>query len=103
MEWVLTGNPISAGRLEHDGVINRVFPPQSFDTGLESLLAEITDKSAPVLHLAKRAQTEAYYTPYMEAMSTIQTMYLRELMPLHDAREGPRAFREGRQPVWKHS
>jgi enoyl-CoA hydratase/carnithine racemase len=103
MEWVLTGNPISAGRLEHDGVINRVFPPQSFDSGLDALLAEITDKSAPVLQLAKRAQTEAYYSPYPEAMSAIQTMYLRELMMLHDAREGPKAAREGRQPVWKHA
>jgi cyclohexa-1,5-dienecarbonyl-CoA hydratase len=103
MEWVLTGNPISASRLEHDGVINRVFPPQSFDSGLEALLAEITDKSAPVLQLAKRAQYEAYYSPYPEAMSNIQALYLRELMSLNDAREGPKAAREGRPPVWKHS
>ena len=102
MEWVLTGNPISAGRLEHDGVINRVFPPQSFDSGLDALLAEITDKSAPVLQLAKRAQYEAYYSPYPEAMASIQSLYLRELMTLQDAREGPKAAREGRQPVWKH-
>ena len=102
MEWVLTGNPISASRLEHDGVLNRVFPPQSFVAGLDALLAEITDKSAPVLQLAKRAQYEAYYSPYPEAMANIQSLYLRELMMLQDAREGPKAAREGREPVWKH-
>jgi enoyl-CoA hydratase/carnithine racemase len=102
MEWVLTGNPISAGRLEHDGVINRVFPPASFDTLLDALLAEITDKSAPVLQLAKRAQYEAYYSTFPDALASIQSLYLRELMTLQDAREGPRAAREGRDPVWKH-
>ncbi|MGH7507635.1 MAG: enoyl-CoA hydratase/isomerase family protein, partial [Longimicrobiales bacterium] len=75
MEWVLTGNPISAGRLEHDGVINRVFPPASFEAGLDALLGEITDKSAPVLHLAKRAQFEAYYATFPEALASIQTLY----------------------------
>lgn len=102
MEWVLTGNPISTSRLEHDGVLNRVFPTGGLDAGLEELLAEITDKSAPVLQLAKRAQYEAYYSPYPEAMASIQSLYLRELMTLQDAREGPKAAREGRQPVWKH-
>jgi enoyl-CoA hydratase/carnithine racemase len=103
MEWILTGAPITAARLEHDGVINRLFPRERFDGYLHEFIAELTDKSAPILQLAKRAQYEAYYSAFPEAMAGIQSLYLKELMALDDAREGARALREGRKPVWKHT
>ena len=103
MEWILTGAEISALRLEHDGVINRIFPADLFNGLLGSFVAEITSKSGPVLQLAKRAQMEAYYTTFPQALATIQTLYLRELMELGDAREGPKAVREGRAPTWKNA
>lgn len=103
MEWILLGNTISAARLEHDGVINRLFPPKRFDERLDEFVVELADKSGPVLQLAKRAQYEAYYSTFPEAMASIQSIYLKELMALQDSREGPRAFREEREPVWKHA
>jgi cyclohexa-1,5-dienecarbonyl-CoA hydratase len=102
MEWILMGNEIAASRLEHDGVVNRLFPPSRFDQRLAEFVAELTDKSGPVLQLAKRAQYEAYYSTFPEAMANIQSLYLKELMALHDAREGPKALREERNPVWKN-
>ena len=102
MEWILMGNAISAARLEHDGVVNRLFPTARFDIRLGEFVAELTEKSGPVLQLAKRAQYEAYYTTFPEAMTSIQSIYLKELMALQDAREGPRAAREEREPVWKN-
>jgi cyclohexa-1,5-dienecarbonyl-CoA hydratase len=103
MEWILTGNPISARRLEHDGVINRLFPVDHFDNQLEVFVGEITGKSAAVLQLAKRAQFEAYYSTFPDALASIQTLYLKELLTLNDAQEGVKAAREGREPRWTNS
>lgn len=100
MEWILTGNEISAERLEHDGVINRLIPAASFDAGLSEFVADITAKSKPVLELAKRAQFEAYYSTFLEAMSRVQSLYLRELMDLDDAQRGPDAYRRGDTYEW---
>ena len=102
MEWILMGNEIAASRLEHDGVINRLFPSSRFNQRVSEFVTELTEKSGPVLQLAKRAQYEAYYSTFPEAMASIQSLYLKELMALHDAREGPRALREEREPVWKN-
>jgi enoyl-CoA hydratase/carnithine racemase len=103
MEWILTGSEISARRLEHDGVVNRLFSVDVFDDPLASFVAEITGKSGPILQLAKRAQFEGYYSSFPDALQSIQSLYLRELMALQDAREGPKASREGRTPTWTNS
>ena len=102
MEWILTGNHISASRLEQDGVVSRLFPVDHFEPMLDSFVAEITDKSGPVLQLAKRAQFEAYYSTFPEALANIQSLYLKDLMSLEDAEEGPQAVREGRKPEWRN-
>jgi enoyl-CoA hydratase/carnithine racemase len=102
MEWILTGRELDARLLEDSGVINRVFAADAFDAPLEAFVGEITSKSGPVLQLAKRAQMEAYYATFPQALASIQALYLRELMDLQDAREGPKAVREGRAPVWKN-
>ena len=103
MEWILTGSQISARRLEHDGVVNRVFPTEGFDEPLAAFVAEITSKSGPVLQLAKRAQFESYYSSFPDALQSIQSLYLHELLKLEDAQEGTTAAREGRTPVWKQA
>lgn len=103
MEWVLTGNPIDPKTLEQLGVLNRLFPKKTFKRQLNSFVAELAEKSGPVLRLARRAQFEAYYTAFPDALNSIQNLYLNELLALHDAKEGPKALRESRDPVWTHS
>ena len=103
MEWILTGTEVSPAMLEASGVVNRLFPTEELDDRLEAFVGEITSKSGPVVQLAKRAQMEAYYATFPQALASIQALYLRELMELHDAREGPKAAREGRAPHWKNS
>jgi enoyl-CoA hydratase/carnithine racemase len=103
MEWTLTGAEIDAQQLADFGVVNRIFPARSFEKKLLAFVAELTSKSGPVLQLAKRAQMEAYYATFPQAIASIQALYLRELMELHDAKEGPKAAREGREPVWKNA
>lgn len=102
MEWILTGNKISARRLEHDGVINRLLPEDHFENMLAAFVKELTGKSAPVLQLARRAQMEAYYSTFPDALSSIHALYIRELIELEDSEEGTRAAREERKPEWKN-
>ncbi|HEX6939705.1 MAG TPA: enoyl-CoA hydratase/isomerase family protein [Longimicrobiales bacterium] len=102
MEWILTGNRIAVEQLHSDGLVNRVFPAGEFESGLAEFLGELTSKSAPVLQLAKRAQSEAYYSTYEEALYKVQNIYLRELVELEDVYEGVRAYLEGRGAAWRH-
>lgn len=102
MEWILTGRSVTAEELHHHGVVNRVFDPARFDEQLDAFVAEITSKSGPVLAIAKKAQFEAYYSTFSESISRVQSLFLRDLMDLEDAREGLDAEREGRSPVWKN-
>ena len=102
MEWVLTGNTISAQELHHHGVVNRLLSKNDFDNQLAAFVNDITSKSGPILALAKRAQFEAYYSTFPEAMSRAQSLFLRDLMDLKDAAEGLQAAREKRAPEWKN-
>jgi cyclohexa-1,5-dienecarbonyl-CoA hydratase len=68
MEWILTGEQVSARELESYGLVNRVFPKDEFEQGLDELVGQLTSKSGPVLMLAKRAQMESYYAAYEEAL-----------------------------------
>lgn len=101
MEWILTGEQVSARELESYGLVNRVFPKDEFERGLDELVGQLTSKSGPVLMLAKRAQMESYYAAYEEALFKAENLYLRELMALEDAHEGIQSFLEKREPKWR--
>ena len=101
MEWILTGEEIPAPELMSYGLVNRVFPDMTFDVRLDEFLAQLSSKSGPVLQLAKRAQTESYYSGYEEALYKAENLYLRDLMALDDPVEGVAAFLEKRTPSWQ--
>lgn len=100
MEWILTGEEIPAEELKQHGLVNQVLADDGYEQGLRAFVAKLTEKSGPVLHLAKRAQVESYYAAYEEALYKSENLYLRELMALADAQEGVRAFLEKREPKW---
>jgi len=100
MEWILLGEEISAAELERYGVVGRVWPIGEFDDQLARFVGRLAAPSGPVLQLAKRAQVEAYYSTYEEALYKVENLYLRELMTLRDPAEGIRAHLEGRPPHW---
>ena len=101
MEWILTGEEIPAPELMSYGLVNRVFPDMTFDVRLDEFLAQLSSKSGRVLQLAKRAQTESYYSGYEEALYKAENLYLRDLMALDDPVEGVAAFLEKRTPSWQ--
>jgi len=101
MEWILTGEDIPAEELLSYGLVNRVLSDDTFDAGLGEFVAQLASKSGPVLQLAKRAQTESYYSGYEEALYKAENLYLRDLMTLDDPIEGVAAFLEKRAPSWQ--
>lgn len=100
MEWILTGDEITAAELQAYGLVNRVFPDAEFEPGVRAFLAQLAAKSGPVLSLAKRAQIESYYAGLEEALYKAENLYLRELLALDDPHEGIQAFLERRDPQW---
>lgn len=102
MEWILTGRELDTAELEKYGLVNRILSAVNFDEELESFLSELKRMSGPLMRIARRAQYEAYYATYEEALYKVQNLYLRDLTEVEDATEGLRAQAEGRSPAWAH-
>ena len=100
MEWILFGEPIAADELASYGLVNRVFDDGDFEEGLSAMTQRLLARSGPVLQLARRAQTESYYSTYEEALFKVENLYLRDLLALRDPHEGVQAVLEGREPRW---
>jgi enoyl-CoA hydratase/carnithine racemase len=66
------------------------------------MLARLTDKSAAVLRVARRALRAGMAAGFDEALPAVEAMYTGSLMRLADATEGLTAFIQKRKPVWKH-
>ncbi len=101
-ELILTGEAIPAEEALRIGLINAVVPADQLAGETQRWLGRLTDKSAPVLRLAKRALRAGMAAGFDQALPTIETIYTRSLMRLEDAAEGLTAFMEKRKPVWKH-
>jgi cyclohexa-1,5-dienecarbonyl-CoA hydratase len=103
IELLLTGATILAPEAKEVGLVNHVLPVENFEEEAEKLVNEsLTDKSAVVLQMTKRAFIEGANGTYTEAIKRIENIYLNELMKTKDANEGLAAFLEKRKPVWKH-
>jgi cyclohexa-1,5-dienecarbonyl-CoA hydratase len=103
MEWILLGEEISAAELAGYGLVNRVFADDEFERRLETFVGQLTAHSGPVLQLARRAQTESYYSTYEEALYKVENLFLRDLQALADSQEGVQAALEGRSPQWRNA
>ena len=101
LQLLLSGRVLPARDAERIGLIDRVLPPGELETAVEATLAGLTDKSATVLRLTKRAVRLGSDDGFETALSTLEDLYLNELMRTEDAEEGLRAFLQKRLPAWK--
>jgi cyclohexa-1,5-dienecarbonyl-CoA hydratase len=102
LELLLTGNVIDAAEAKTIGLINRVFPTQDFHQKADEFIGKLTSLSAPVLRLTKRAVDRGLYTSMSEGITSVEELYLGELMQTEDAHEGLNAYLEKRKPNWKN-
>jgi cyclohexa-1,5-dienecarbonyl-CoA hydratase len=103
LDLCLTGRTVVASEAKELGLVQHVFPRESFEADLAAYVARFEALSPPVLRLAKRAASSGTERGAAEALREAERLYLEELMKLEDAREGIAAFLEKRPPVWKGS
>ena len=101
MELRLSGRTITAQEAHLMGLVNRVVPASELDAAVDECIAQLSQLSAPVLALAKKAIFAATGLDFNRALSEVEEIYLKSLMKTADAQEGIRAFLEKRPPVWQ--
>nr|WP_223198906.1 enoyl-CoA hydratase-related protein [Solihabitans fulvus] len=100
MQLLLTGDPINAMRAREIGLVNEVVPAAALRAATQAM-AERIAANAPLSVLAAKRTARLFADMSLreafEAAERIwHPVYLSE-----DAQEGPRAFRQGRSPVWR--
>ena len=102
MELLLGGGIVDAREAHRIGLVNAVFPKESFAADAAKFLEQFTSLSRVALIHTKKAVKEAATRPFYEALFHIEKHYLRDLMATEDAKEGLNSFIEKRKPVWKN-
>jgi enoyl-CoA hydratase/carnithine racemase len=103
LEIALTGEPVPAVRAQELGLVNRIAPAgTALAVALE--LAAVIAANAPLSVVeSKRVvhETAAAGSDWDDEVWKINAEALRVVFSSSDAREGPRAFAEKRQPNWQ--
>ncbi|QKV97320.1 enoyl-CoA hydratase/isomerase family protein [Streptomyces sp. NA02950] len=102
MGYLLTGNRMDAATALGFGLVNEVADREELDDRVAAWTADLV-RSAPLsVRAIKESVMRSLDRPLEEAFST---RYAWEERRMHsrDAAEGPRAFAEGRDPVWTGS
>lgn len=103
MEILLGGESLTAEEARGIGLVNRVFPRESFAADVQAFIAPFLKLSRAALVSARKAIRAAGDQPFVPALEAAERIYLEELMKTDDAREGLAAFLEKRTPVWRNS
>jgi len=100
MEILLTGNEFTAQQLLQWGFLNRVVPRERLMPTAEEIAIRIAENGPLAVQAIKRSVREGMGLSLKEALNKEMEIGLPTFMT-EDAREGPRAFREKRKPVYK--
>jgi len=100
-QLLLGGQPIPAAQALAWGLVQAVFPEDGFRESVDAWCAGIEAHSGAALRLAVRAIREGRSGTPAEGHRALHRLYLDDLMPTDDAREGLEAFQAKRPPVWK--
>lgn len=100
MELLLTGRPLTAQRAYEVGLVNNVTRPEDLLTETRTLAEEIATAAPLSVRAIKRALYAATDMGRSAALETADAIF-ESVYRSEDAQEGPRAFIEKRNPVWK--
>jgi cyclohexa-1,5-dienecarbonyl-CoA hydratase len=102
VQLLLSGRVLPASEAERIGLVDHVVPAEELEAAAAAHVAALTDKSAAVVRLTKRAVRTAAPGDFEAGLAALEALYLDDLMGTRDAEEGLRAFLEKRAPVWTH-
>ena len=100
MELALAGDPINAEQALAAGLVNRVVEPSQVLPTAEKFARSICLGAPIALMKSKEAMVRGSGRPLDEAFA-IETQCTKDNAATDDAKEGPRAFMEKRDPVFK--
>jgi enoyl-CoA hydratase len=100
MEWILTGELVPAVAAERFGLVNRLVTAGTALATAVDLATDIATNGPLALRASKRIVTEAPDWPAAEAFNRQSEIY-EPIRASDDAKEGARAFKEKRSPVWR--
>jgi len=101
LEFVLTGDIITAAEAKQIGLVNRVVPEEKLEEVTEELVAKLRESSPVVLRLTRMAFRESLDLNFKNGLDRVTDIYLNLLMRTEDSVEGLKAFLEKRKPKWK--
>ena len=99
LDLLLTGRTIDAAEAEAIGLSSRTVAHKEFHRALDTLVAELTAKGPIALRFAKEAVLKGSDMTLDNGIRLEEDLYVL-LQTTHDRREGIRAFREKRKPVF---
>jgi len=104
MDLLLTGRRMSAEEAASWGLVNRVVEPGQVLTAAREFAQEIV-KAAPLAVRATKAivNTTAWLSEQQgyDAIRSGRVPAYQRALESDDAKEGPRAFAQGRDPIWR--
>ena len=101
-EMIFLGERISAPEAKLMGIVNHVYPRESFEASAFEFVSKAAGKSGAILRMGKEAIRAAECLALPEALHYLEAALAR-VMTSEDSKEGIRAFLEKRQPRWKDS
>jgi len=100
MELALTGDPMPAERFSELGLVNRLSEPgEAIEVALG--LAETLVRNGPLALIASKRILQEQFDWSSSEMWQRQGEITAPVMASEDAKEGARAFKEKRDPVWR--
>jgi cyclohexa-1,5-dienecarbonyl-CoA hydratase len=101
-ELILTGDVIDAATALQLGLINHLVPVAELEQKVQELVTKLRELSAAGLEMTRRALDLGRDAMFDSTLTSVENLYLLELMKTEDATEGVRAFMEKRKPEWRH-
>ncbi len=102
-EMILTASSFGTETLKEKGLINFSVPGDKLNSRIKDFFEEyIQPRSASSLRIAHKASRRLTSAKYEDFIDEIESLYLEDLMSTGDAKEGIKAFLEGRGPEWEN-
>ena len=100
MKILLGGEPVSADEALAMGLVSEVVGPEELQARAEYWADNVCRQAPLALQAVKRTALETHTSPWADAFQ-FEMEQAGAVMMSKDAREGPRAFKEKRQPDFK--